>query len=65
MRKIATARRHETQRPLATGPWPRQSGRNVGRTLPRDNQVVHGLMIGLPLAFALWIELAAIAWMIF
>jgi hypothetical protein len=65
MRKFATARRHDAYRTASKQPWPCHAARDFAQMSPRDNQVVHGLIVGLPIALALWIALAMIVWTLF
>jgi hypothetical protein len=58
------ARRHDFPRPTTRSNWPQQSGSSDGASIPPDNQILHGLMIGLPLGLAIWILLALAIWWI-
>jgi len=62
VRRNALVRRHEAPRPTARSPWPRHSGRSDATSLPPDNQIVRGLLIGVPLGVAIWLALALIVW---
>jgi hypothetical protein len=69
MKRYATIQRHDTPRfagerslPKA---WSRRAGRTHGDMPVKDNQVIRGLVVGLPLAFALWIVLALLVWVTF
>jgi len=64
MKRHALARRHDAPRSTARSSWPRHSGRSNGASFPRDNQIAHGLMVGLPLGLALWLMLALAIWWI-
>jgi hypothetical protein len=45
--------------------WSRRNGQTFRDVMPPENQVVRGLVIGLPLALALWLMLAMLAWIAF
>jgi hypothetical protein len=69
MKRYATA---QTQGPrFAAGrasppqTWPRHGRRDRQRPPSRDNEAIRGLIIGLPLALALWLMLAMLIWIAF
>lgn len=70
MKRQAIAPRDEYSRVSATRVgsrqnWSRRAGRDLRILPPKENQVARGLIVGLPLAMALWAILALIVWRAF
>ncbi|MDB5689012.1 MAG: hypothetical protein JWL91_888, partial [Sphingomonas bacterium] len=70
MKRYATAQRQEAprlrgERALQRQGGSRRAGPDLRVSLPNENQIVRGLIVGLPLAIALWIVLALLVWMTF
>ena len=57
--------RSTSGRSLPRQAWARRAGRDLTMPGPRDNQVMRGIIVGLPLALALWALLALIVWRTF
>jgi hypothetical protein len=64
VKRIALARRHDAPRPAARSAWPRRRDSADATTLQRDNQIVRGLLFGIPLGLAIWLMLALVVWWI-
>jgi hypothetical protein len=64
LKRQALARRHDAPRPTARAVGSRNVYRPDGLSLPQDNQIIRGLLVGVPLGLAIWLMLALIAWWI-
>jgi hypothetical protein len=64
VKRNALARRHDAPRSAPRSTWPRHGGRSDVTSLPQDNQIVRGLIVGVPLGLAIWLMLALIVWWI-
>jgi hypothetical protein len=69
VKRYATVQRHEAPRitsersvPQA---WSRSSARAISDVPVKENQIIRGLVVGLPLAIVLWLVLALLVWMTF
>jgi len=62
LNRHALVRRREAPHSTTRAPWPRHGSRSETVPLPQENQIVRGLMVGVPLGLALWLMLALIVW---
>jgi hypothetical protein len=69
VKRYATAQKHRS--PVLVGqsnlpqPWSRRTARDYRDVPAKDNQIIRGLIVGLPLAVALWLMLALLVWATF
>ena len=69
MNRYATAQKHTS--PVLAGQgnlpqaWARHTARERRDVPAKDNQIIRGLIVGLPLAVALWLMLALLVWATF
>lgn len=69
MKRYATAQtqvpRFAAERASPPQAWQRHGRRDPQAPPRRDNEAIRGLIIGLPLALALWLVLAMLIWIAF
>jgi hypothetical protein len=69
VKRYATIQSHDLPR-FAVGKtlpqaWARRAAHIPGDTPVHENQIIRGLVVGLPLAIALWLVLALLVWLAF
>ena len=64
LKRYSLARRHEAPRMAARSSWSRHPVQHQSASLPPENQILRGLLVGLPLGLAIWLALALAIWWI-
>ena len=64
-KRYAPARRRQEAGNVAAQPgWSRQASRSRDVRLPRESQILRGLLLGLPLGMTVWLILVLAIWWI-